>query len=89
MDVPKATPVAVGLDRADAAPLRGVAPFALSAEDVADAMSVISATYRRPDAAGVCVADGFGVKVAGAVPLVSACWCSTPTAPLRSPARRG
>ena len=36
---------------------------ALSAEDVADAIAAIEATYRRPDNAGVCVADGFGVKV--------------------------
>ena len=52
MDVPKATHVAVPLDRAP-----------LSAQDVAEAKAAIEATYRRPDVAGVCVADGFGVKV--------------------------
>jgi hypothetical protein len=30
---------------------------------MADSLAAIVATYRRPDAAGVCVADGFGVKV--------------------------
>jgi hypothetical protein len=51
VDVPKATHVA--------APLR--AP--LSVQDVADTLAAIEVTYRRPDSAGVCVADGFGVKV--------------------------
>jgi CRISPR/Cas system-associated endonuclease Cas1 len=36
---------------------------AVSAEDVAERVALIEATYRRPDVAGVCVADGFGVKV--------------------------
>ena len=63
MDVPKATPVAILLDRADAAPRRSAAQSALSAEDVADGIAAIEATYRRPDLAGVCVADGFGAKV--------------------------
>jgi hypothetical protein len=35
---------------------------------VADAKAAIQATYRRPDTAGVCVADGFGVKVTVAHP---------------------
>jgi hypothetical protein len=35
----------------------------LSPEDVADSMSALAETYFRPDAAGVCVADGFGVRV--------------------------
>ena len=41
---------------------------ALSPDDVADAKAAIQATYRRPDTAGVCVADGFGVKVTVAHP---------------------
>jgi CRISPR-associated endonuclease Cas1 len=52
MDIPNATHVAAPIDRA-----------ALSIDDVADAKAAIDATYRRPDTAGVCVADGFGVKV--------------------------
>ncbi len=35
----------------------------LTPEDVADGMAAIEATYSRPDLAGVCVADGFGVRV--------------------------
>jgi CRISPR-associated endonuclease Cas1 len=35
----------------------------LSAEDVAEGIAAIETTYRRPDMGGVCVADGFGVKV--------------------------
>jgi len=35
----------------------------LSPEDVADSMSALAETYARPDAADVCVADGFGVRV--------------------------
>ena len=38
-------------------------PRSLSPEDVADSMSALAETYSRPDAAGVCVADGFGVRV--------------------------
>jgi len=34
-----------------------------SPEDVADSVAVLTETYRRPDSAGVCVADGFGVRV--------------------------
>jgi CRISPR-associated endonuclease Cas1 len=52
MDILKATNVAAPFDRAR-----------LSAEDVADAKAAIAATYQRPDIGGVCVADGFGVKV--------------------------
>ena len=43
--------------------LAGPAVTALSAENVVDAKAAIEATYRRSDVAGVCVADGFGVKV--------------------------
>lgn len=35
----------------------------MTAEDVAEAKAAIEATYSRPDAAGVCIADGYGVKV--------------------------
>jgi hypothetical protein len=63
MDVPKATPVAIRLDRADEAPLLSAGTFTLSAKDVADAMAGIEATYDRPTLSGVCIADGFGVKV--------------------------
>jgi CRISPR-associated endonuclease Cas1 len=35
----------------------------LTREDVADGMTAIEATYSRPDLAGVCVVDGFGVRV--------------------------
>src|SRR5271157_1641056 len=35
----------------------------LSDEDVADSTVSLAETYRRPDTAGVCVADGFGVRV--------------------------
>jgi CRISPR-associated endonuclease Cas1 len=35
----------------------------LTPEDVADSMAALTETYRRPDTAGVCVADGFGVRV--------------------------
>jgi CRISPR-associated protein Cas1 len=63
MSTSEATSVAVRFDRAGAAPLRNAASLALSAEDVAEAVTAIDATYRRPDCAGVCVADGFGVKV--------------------------
>lgn len=38
-------------------------PRNVSPEDVADSVAAIAATYRRPDAAGVCVCDGFGVRV--------------------------
>jgi hypothetical protein len=63
MDASEVTSVAVRLDRADAQPPRIAGSFALSSEDIADAVAAIDATYRRPDVAGVCVADGFGVKV--------------------------
>lgn len=36
----------------------------LSREDVADAKAAMEATYGRPDLAGVCVAEGFGCRVA-------------------------
>ena len=35
----------------------------LSPEDVSDGISAIAATYARPDSAGVCVADGMGVRI--------------------------
>ena len=47
MDASKATAVAVPL----------------AAEDVAESKAAVEATYHRPDVAGICVADGFGVKV--------------------------
>ena len=62
MDASKATCLALRPDRADVQTPR-IASVALSAEDVADTKAAIEATYRRPDLAGVCVADGFGVKV--------------------------
>ncbi len=37
--------------------------LALTSEDVADSMAALAETYSRPDTAGVCVADGFGVRV--------------------------
>jgi CRISPR-associated endonuclease Cas1 len=36
---------------------------ALAREDAAEAAALVEATFRRSDTAGVCVADGFGVKV--------------------------
>ncbi len=44
----------------------GIVPapsLVLTREDVADSMAAIEATYSRPDLAGVCVVDGFGVRV--------------------------
>ena len=38
-------------------------PRTLSPEDVADSISAIEQTYARADLAGVCVCDGFGVRV--------------------------
>ena len=35
----------------------------LSPEDVADSRASLAETYSRLDVAGVCVADGFGVRV--------------------------
>ena len=44
--------------------MTAVAPsLVLTPEDVADGMTAIEATYSRPDLAGVCVVDGFGVRV--------------------------
>jgi len=37
--------------------------LALAPEDVADSVSAIEQTYSRTDLAGVCVCDGFGVRV--------------------------
>ena len=41
----------------------GTTSLTLAPQDVADSMSALAETYARPDAAGVCVADGFGVRV--------------------------
>ena len=41
----------------------GTATLTVFAEDVADSVAALTETYRRPDMAGVCVADGFGVRV--------------------------
>jgi CRISPR-associated endonuclease Cas1 len=41
----------------------GTTALTLTPEDVTDSMVALTETYRRPDAAGVCVADGFGVRV--------------------------
>ncbi|MHB8246885.1 MAG: CRISPR-associated endonuclease Cas1 [Acidimicrobiales bacterium] len=38
-------------------------PRSLSDEDVTDGIAAMQATYSRPDTAGVCAADGFGVRV--------------------------
>jgi hypothetical protein len=35
----------------------------LTPEDVADSVAALTEAYARPDLAGVCVADGFGVRV--------------------------
>ena len=35
----------------------------LTPEDVADSTAALTETYRRPDSGGVCVVDGFGVRV--------------------------
>ena len=35
----------------------------LTPEDVADSMAAIQETYGRPDSGGVCVVDGFGVRI--------------------------
>jgi CRISPR-associated endonuclease Cas1 len=39
------------------------ASLTLTPEDVVDSMSALAETYSRSDLAGVCVADGFGVRV--------------------------
>jgi hypothetical protein len=36
---------------------------ALTPEDTVDSLAAIEPTYRRPDAAGVCVVDGFGCRL--------------------------
>ena len=41
----------------------GTATLTVTPEDVADSRASLAETYSRPDAAGVCVADGFGVRV--------------------------
>jgi CRISPR-associated endonuclease Cas1 len=41
----------------------GTMSLALTSEDVADSMASLAETYSRSDLAGICVADGFGVRV--------------------------
>jgi CRISPR-associated endonuclease Cas1 len=41
----------------------GTTTLTLTPEDVADFMSALTETYSRPDSGGVCVVDGFGVRV--------------------------
>jgi hypothetical protein len=41
----------------------GTTALTLSPDDVTDSMVALTETYRRHDAAGVCVCDGFGVRV--------------------------
>jgi CRISPR-associated endonuclease Cas1 len=41
----------------------GITTLALTPEDVADSTTALAETYVRSDLAGVCVADGFGVRV--------------------------
>ena len=41
----------------------GTTALTLTPEDVTDSMVVLAETYSRSDLAGICVADGFGVRV--------------------------
>jgi CRISPR-associated endonuclease Cas1 len=41
----------------------GTTTLTITPKDVVDSMSALGATYSRSDLAGVCVADGFGVRV--------------------------
>ena len=41
----------------------GTTALTLTPEDVTDSMVALVETYSRPDTAGVCVCDGFGVRV--------------------------
>jgi CRISPR-associated endonuclease Cas1 len=41
----------------------GTATLTLTPEDVADSKASLAETYSRSDLAGICVADGFGVRV--------------------------
>ena len=41
----------------------GTTALTLTPEDVTDSMVALAETYSRPDGGGVCVADGFGVRV--------------------------
>jgi hypothetical protein len=41
----------------------GTATVTFAAEDITDSVAALTETYRRPDAAGICVADGFGLRV--------------------------
>jgi CRISPR-associated endonuclease Cas1 len=40
-----------------------LASLVLTPEDVADSTAALAETYSRPDSGGVCVVDGFGVRV--------------------------
>ncbi len=44
-------------------PGAGCTARGLAHEDVGDSISAIEQTYARPDLAGICVCDGFGVRV--------------------------
>ena len=41
----------------------GTTALSLTPEDVTDSMVALAGTYSRSDLAGICVADGFGVRV--------------------------
>ena len=41
----------------------GTATLTFSPEDIADSTAALAETYSRSDLAGVCVADGFGVRI--------------------------
>src|ERR1039458_1020383 len=56
MDVADTTRVVTQLSEAQR---RG----SLSPEEVTDGLAAIEATFRRPDAVGVCVVDGFGCRI--------------------------
>jgi hypothetical protein len=44
--------------------MTAVAPsLVLTPKDVADSMTALVDPYSRPDSGGVCVVDGFGVRV--------------------------
>ncbi len=52
------------MDEAHATAEPPTSQASLTPDDVADALSAIEATFERPTAGGVCVADGYGVMVA-------------------------
>ena len=44
--------------------MTAVAPsLMLTPEEIADSTSALAETYSRPDSAGVCIVDGFGVRI--------------------------